>query len=155
MHTTPGQPLGRHPGLSEWTPWERPRQTAARPGRHNPQTPGVSGAQSHLCPPPSSHQVSLLPTLGLSCSGCKVAGRGWRCWVQHYASSGVVQGAVWEERGAPPTAYLVPQERPKPRVPILHFQAARPPFVICVKLVSTGLWPWGTRTMWLGTSPGP
>nr|XP_023418698.1 UDP-GlcNAc:betaGal beta-1,3-N-acetylglucosaminyltransferase-like protein 1 isoform X2 [Cavia porcellus] len=27
------------------------------------------------------------------------------------------------------------QERPKPRVPILHFRAARPPFVICVKLV--------------------
>ncbi|XP_012933573.1 UDP-GlcNAc:betaGal beta-1,3-N-acetylglucosaminyltransferase-like protein 1 isoform X6 [Heterocephalus glaber] len=26
------------------------------------------------------------------------------------------------------------QERPKPRVPILHFRAARPPFVICVKL---------------------
>ncbi|XP_022379309.1 UDP-GlcNAc:betaGal beta-1,3-N-acetylglucosaminyltransferase-like protein 1 isoform X3 [Enhydra lutris kenyoni] len=28
------------------------------------------------------------------------------------------------------------QERPKPRVPILHFRAARPPFVICVKLPS-------------------
>nr|XP_036853527.1 UDP-GlcNAc:betaGal beta-1,3-N-acetylglucosaminyltransferase-like protein 1 isoform X4 [Manis javanica] len=26
------------------------------------------------------------------------------------------------------------QEKPKPRVPILHFRAARPPFVICVKL---------------------
>uniref|UniRef100_A0A1D5RB99 UDP-GlcNAc:betaGal beta-1,3-N-acetylglucosaminyltransferase like 1 n=1 Tax=Macaca mulatta TaxID=9544 RepID=A0A1D5RB99_MACMU len=26
------------------------------------------------------------------------------------------------------------QERPKPRIPILHFRAARPPFVICVKL---------------------
>ncbi|XP_053767030.1 queuosine-tRNA galactosyltransferase isoform X1 [Desmodus rotundus] len=30
------------------------------------------------------------------------------------------------------------KERPKPRVPILHFQAARPPFVICVKLDLTG-----------------
>lgn len=30
------------------------------------------------------------------------------------------------------------QERPKPKVPILHFQAAQSPFVICVKLVSTG-----------------
>nr|XP_020023714.1 uncharacterized protein LOC109689317 isoform X2 [Castor canadensis] len=28
------------------------------------------------------------------------------------------------------------QERPKPRIPILHFRAAQPPFVICVKLVS-------------------
>ncbi|XP_073092289.1 queuosine-tRNA galactosyltransferase isoform X9 [Manis javanica] len=26
------------------------------------------------------------------------------------------------------------KEKPKPRVPILHFRAARPPFVICVKL---------------------
>ncbi|XP_064126503.1 UDP-GlcNAc:betaGal beta-1,3-N-acetylglucosaminyltransferase-like protein 1 isoform X3 [Loxodonta africana] len=26
------------------------------------------------------------------------------------------------------------QERPKPRVPILHFRAAQPPFIICVKL---------------------
>lgn len=32
----------------------------------------------------------------------------------------------------------LPQERPKPRVPVLHFRAARPPFVICVKLVSIG-----------------
>nr|XP_036853536.1 UDP-GlcNAc:betaGal beta-1,3-N-acetylglucosaminyltransferase-like protein 1 isoform X11 [Manis javanica] len=30
------------------------------------------------------------------------------------------------------------QEKPKPRVPILHFRAARPPFVICVKLDLTG-----------------
>ncbi|XP_041501755.1 UDP-GlcNAc:betaGal beta-1,3-N-acetylglucosaminyltransferase-like protein 1 isoform X4 [Microtus oregoni] len=30
------------------------------------------------------------------------------------------------------------QERPKPKVPILHFQAARSPFVICVKLDLTG-----------------
>ncbi|KAM7334761.1 hypothetical protein ACRRTK_008081 [Alexandromys fortis] len=30
------------------------------------------------------------------------------------------------------------QERPKPKVPILHLQAARPPFVICVKLDLTG-----------------
>eukprot|EP00074_Homo_sapiens_P069497 XP_011521834.1 UDP-GlcNAc:betaGal beta-1,3-N-acetylglucosaminyltransferase-like protein 1 isoform X2 [Homo sapiens] len=30
------------------------------------------------------------------------------------------------------------QERPKPRIPILHFRAARPPFVICVKLDLTG-----------------
>ncbi|XP_036919541.1 UDP-GlcNAc:betaGal beta-1,3-N-acetylglucosaminyltransferase-like protein 1 isoform X2 [Sturnira hondurensis] len=29
-------------------------------------------------------------------------------------------------------------ERPKPRVPILHFRAARPPFIICVKLDLTG-----------------
>lgn len=36
-------------------------------------------------------------------------------------------------------ALLSPQERPKPRVPVLHFRAARPPFVICVKLVSVGL----------------
>ncbi|MBZ3875786.1 UDP-GlcNAc:betaGal beta-1,3-N-acetylglucosaminyltransferase-like protein 1 [Sciurus carolinensis] len=28
------------------------------------------------------------------------------------------------------------QERPKPRVPVLHFRAARPPFVLCVKLGS-------------------
>ncbi|XP_023049859.1 UDP-GlcNAc:betaGal beta-1,3-N-acetylglucosaminyltransferase-like protein 1 isoform X3 [Piliocolobus tephrosceles] len=30
------------------------------------------------------------------------------------------------------------QERPKPQIPILHFRAARPPFVICVKLDLTG-----------------
>ncbi|XP_036691701.1 UDP-GlcNAc:betaGal beta-1,3-N-acetylglucosaminyltransferase-like protein 1 isoform X5 [Balaenoptera musculus] len=30
------------------------------------------------------------------------------------------------------------QERPKPRVPVLHFRAAQPPFVICVKLDLTG-----------------
>ncbi|XP_029422596.1 UDP-GlcNAc:betaGal beta-1,3-N-acetylglucosaminyltransferase-like protein 1 isoform X5 [Nannospalax galili] len=30
------------------------------------------------------------------------------------------------------------QERPKPQVPILHFRAAQPPFVICVKLDLTG-----------------
>nr|XP_004655080.2 UDP-GlcNAc:betaGal beta-1,3-N-acetylglucosaminyltransferase-like protein 1 isoform X1 [Jaculus jaculus] len=30
------------------------------------------------------------------------------------------------------------QEKPKPQVPILHFQAAQPPFVICVKLDLTG-----------------
>ncbi|XP_063473239.1 queuosine-tRNA galactosyltransferase isoform X10 [Symphalangus syndactylus] len=30
------------------------------------------------------------------------------------------------------------QERPKPRIPILHFRAARPPFVICVKLCIPG-----------------
>nr|XP_024090336.2 UDP-GlcNAc:betaGal beta-1,3-N-acetylglucosaminyltransferase-like protein 1 isoform X2 [Pongo abelii] len=30
------------------------------------------------------------------------------------------------------------EERPKPRIPILHFRAAQPPFVICVKLVSVG-----------------
>nr|XP_020023715.1 UDP-GlcNAc:betaGal beta-1,3-N-acetylglucosaminyltransferase-like protein 1 isoform X3 [Castor canadensis]XP_020023716.1 UDP-GlcNAc:betaGal beta-1,3-N-acetylglucosaminyltransferase-like protein 1 isoform X3 [Castor canadensis] len=30
------------------------------------------------------------------------------------------------------------QERPKPRIPILHFRAAQPPFVICVKLDLTG-----------------
>lgn len=30
------------------------------------------------------------------------------------------------------------QERPKPKVPILHFQAAQSPFVICVKLDLTG-----------------
>ncbi|XP_047398887.1 UDP-GlcNAc:betaGal beta-1,3-N-acetylglucosaminyltransferase-like protein 1 isoform X6 [Sciurus carolinensis] len=30
------------------------------------------------------------------------------------------------------------QERPKPRVPVLHFRAARPPFVLCVKLDLTG-----------------
>ncbi|XP_044941541.1 UDP-GlcNAc:betaGal beta-1,3-N-acetylglucosaminyltransferase-like protein 1 isoform X4 [Mustela putorius furo] len=41
------------------------------------------------------------------------------------------------------------QERPKPRVPVLHFRAARPPFVICVKLVQgTGCSrpPWGPRS---------
>ncbi|XP_063511945.1 UDP-GlcNAc:betaGal beta-1,3-N-acetylglucosaminyltransferase-like protein 1 isoform X2 [Pongo pygmaeus] len=30
------------------------------------------------------------------------------------------------------------EERPKPRIPILHFRAAQPPFVICVKLDLTG-----------------
>ncbi|XP_006886363.1 PREDICTED: UDP-GlcNAc:betaGal beta-1,3-N-acetylglucosaminyltransferase-like protein 1 [Elephantulus edwardii] len=30
------------------------------------------------------------------------------------------------------------QERPKPRVPILHFRDAQPPFIICVKLDLTG-----------------
>ncbi|KAM5217054.1 queuosine-tRNA galactosyltransferase isoform 2-T3 [Hipposideros larvatus] len=34
--------------------------------------------------------------------------------------------------------YEESQERPKPRVPILHFRAARPPFIICVKLDLTG-----------------
>ncbi|XP_040845850.1 UDP-GlcNAc:betaGal beta-1,3-N-acetylglucosaminyltransferase-like protein 1 isoform X5 [Ochotona curzoniae] len=37
--------------------------------------------------------------------------------------------------------YEESQERPRPRVPILHFRAARPPFVICVKLVSVRA-PW-------------
>uniref|UniRef100_A0A9L0RUT3 UDP-GlcNAc:betaGal beta-1,3-N-acetylglucosaminyltransferase like 1 n=1 Tax=Equus caballus TaxID=9796 RepID=A0A9L0RUT3_HORSE len=35
-------------------------------------------------------------------------------------------------------SYEDSEERPKPRVPILHFRAARPPFVICVKLDLTG-----------------
>ncbi|XP_071459310.1 queuosine-tRNA galactosyltransferase isoform X2 [Marmota flaviventris] len=34
--------------------------------------------------------------------------------------------------------YEEAQERPKPRVPVLHFRAARPPFVLCVKLDLTG-----------------
>nr|XP_044600258.1 UDP-GlcNAc:betaGal beta-1,3-N-acetylglucosaminyltransferase-like protein 1 isoform X3 [Equus asinus] len=33
-------------------------------------------------------------------------------------------------------SYEDSEERPKPRVPILHFRAARPPFVICVKLAA-------------------
>eukprot|EP00070_Physeter_catodon_P047826 XP_028354720.1 UDP-GlcNAc:betaGal beta-1,3-N-acetylglucosaminyltransferase-like protein 1 isoform X4 [Physeter catodon] len=41
------------------------------------------------------------------------------------------------------------QERPKPRVPVLHFRAAQPPFVICVKLVSVRLGP-----VWLGQPQG-
>ncbi|KAM4824877.1 queuosine-tRNA galactosyltransferase isoform X6 [Urocitellus parryii] len=32
--------------------------------------------------------------------------------------------------------YEEAQERPKPRVPVLHFRAARPPFVLCVKLLT-------------------
>ncbi|XP_073092291.1 queuosine-tRNA galactosyltransferase isoform X11 [Manis javanica] len=32
------------------------------------------------------------------------------------------------------THAVLEYEKPKPRVPILHFRAARPPFVICVKL---------------------
>ncbi|XP_077829569.1 queuosine-tRNA galactosyltransferase isoform X21 [Macaca mulatta] len=62
------------------------------------------------------------------------------------------------------------QERPKPRIPILHFRAARPPFVICVKLVDTGhpqplaleeapQWPPGARRggteLYLLLPPGP
>ncbi|XP_037349271.2 UDP-GlcNAc:betaGal beta-1,3-N-acetylglucosaminyltransferase-like protein 1 isoform X1 [Talpa occidentalis] len=35
-------------------------------------------------------------------------------------------------------SYEDSQDRPKPRIPILHFRAARPPFVICVKLDLTG-----------------
>ncbi|KAG8507564.1 UDP-GlcNAc:betaGal beta-1,3-N-acetylglucosaminyltransferase-like protein 1 [Galemys pyrenaicus] len=35
-------------------------------------------------------------------------------------------------------SYEDSQDRPKPRVPILHFRAARLPFVICVKLDLTG-----------------
>ena len=30
------------------------------------------------------------------------------------------------------------KERPKPKVPIVHFTSAKPPFVICVKLVRFG-----------------
>ncbi|XP_062936882.1 UDP-GlcNAc:betaGal beta-1,3-N-acetylglucosaminyltransferase-like protein 1 isoform X3 [Cynocephalus volans] len=37
------------------------------------------------------------------------------------------------------------QERPKPCVPILHFRAARPPFVICVKLSASSF----TQKGWL------
>uniref|UniRef100_A0A8C2RIY3 UDP-GlcNAc:betaGal beta-1,3-N-acetylglucosaminyltransferase like 1 n=1 Tax=Capra hircus TaxID=9925 RepID=A0A8C2RIY3_CAPHI len=37
-----------------------------------------------------------------------------------------------------PMTLLSSQERPKPRIPVLHFRAARPPFVICVKLDLTG-----------------
>nr|XP_045231471.1 UDP-GlcNAc:betaGal beta-1,3-N-acetylglucosaminyltransferase-like protein 1 isoform X11 [Macaca fascicularis] len=62
------------------------------------------------------------------------------------------------------------QERPKPRIPILHFRAARPPFIICVKLVDTGhpqplaleeapQWPPGARRggteLYLLLPPGP
>nr|XP_036853540.1 UDP-GlcNAc:betaGal beta-1,3-N-acetylglucosaminyltransferase-like protein 1 isoform X15 [Manis javanica] len=36
------------------------------------------------------------------------------------------------------THAVLEYEKPKPRVPILHFRAARPPFVICVKLDLTG-----------------
>ena len=48
-----------------------------------------------------------------------------------------------------PVALLSSQERPKPRVPVLHFRAAQPPFVICVKLVSVRL-----GHVWLGQSQG-
>ncbi|XP_047614367.1 UDP-GlcNAc:betaGal beta-1,3-N-acetylglucosaminyltransferase-like protein 1 isoform X4 [Phacochoerus africanus] len=34
------------------------------------------------------------------------------------------------------------QERPKPRIPVLHFRAARPPFVICVKLFEPASCTW-------------
>ncbi|KAM4664655.1 LOW QUALITY PROTEIN: queuosine-tRNA galactosyltransferase [Discoglossus pictus] len=34
--------------------------------------------------------------------------------------------------------YEESQERPKPRIPVLHFRDAKPPFVICVKLDLTG-----------------
>lgn len=45
------------------------------------------------------------------------------------------------EQSAALTPCVSWQERPRPRVPILHFRAARPPFVICVKLVSVRA-PW-------------
>ncbi|XP_044900526.1 UDP-GlcNAc:betaGal beta-1,3-N-acetylglucosaminyltransferase-like protein 1 isoform X3 [Felis catus] len=45
------------------------------------------------------------------------------------------------------------QERPKPRVPILHFRAARPPFVICVKLVSVSRGWAPLMTAWLEQGP--
>lgn len=32
--------------------------------------------------------------------------------------------------------FCFPQERPKPKIPILHFRNASPPFIVCVKLVS-------------------
>lgn len=49
----------------------------------------------------------------------------------------------WELEGHGAAAQpVLSQERPKPRVPVLHFRAARPPFVICVKLVSVGPWLW-------------
>ncbi|KAM9296420.1 queuosine-tRNA galactosyltransferase [Gastrophryne carolinensis] len=34
--------------------------------------------------------------------------------------------------------YEESQERPKPKIPILHFKEAAPPFIICVKLDLTG-----------------
>ncbi|PIO35929.1 hypothetical protein AB205_0024880 [Aquarana catesbeiana] len=32
------------------------------------------------------------------------------------------------------------EKRPKPKIPILHFKEAKPPFIICVKLVSEEIW---------------
>lgn len=66
----------------------------------------------------------------------------------------VLQGCRWHvptvtvRRGR-----LIPQERPKPRVPIVHFRDARPPFVICVKLVSL-VYSVGSTAVWLRPGPG-
>lgn len=57
------------------------------------------------------------------------------------------------QHGPEPTRPLAPQERPKPRIPILHFRAARPPFVICVKLVSVSRGRAPLTTAWLGHAP--
>lgn len=126
--SAPGRRASSHMGCphqpsSDWGMWSSrcPEPSslgkATRPSGGGP-TAGDLRTQNGLCP--CLAQVCLLCTSEL--------GRG----------EGSVQvpcpraGPAW----TPAHKTSCSQERPKPRVPILHFRAARPPFVICVKLVS-------------------
>lgn len=148
--------------------WAR---TAARPGRCSPQAPGVSrtpegtracphlplslleGAPCRLgsvrCPPQVSPVaaiggwVEVLETRSSPGSGC---GPG-ACLRASSFEQG--RGGGLGSKVEQPVALLSSQERPKPRVPVLHFRAAQPPFVICVKLVSVRL-----GHVWLGQPQG-
>uniref|UniRef100_A0A8C7EXP5 UDP-GlcNAc:betaGal beta-1,3-N-acetylglucosaminyltransferase-like protein 1 n=1 Tax=Neovison vison TaxID=452646 RepID=A0A8C7EXP5_NEOVI len=128
--SAPGRRASSHMGCphqpsSDWGMWSSrcPEPSslgkATRPSGGGP-TAGDLRTQNGLCP--CLAQVCLLCTSEL--------GRG----------EGSVQvpcpraGPAW----TPAHKTSCSQERPKPRVPILHFRAARPPFVICVKLDLTG-----------------
>lgn len=98
---------------------------SCRPSSSGPHLLGVLGPR-----------VACVPTWPRSvCLPCTVElGRGEGCGpAARLACAGPARGTSTDPQ---PETPLVFQERPKPRVPILHFRAARPPFVICVKLVS-------------------
>lgn len=103
---------------------------------------GVKPPSTFLLERPLGPPVLPRPSLGPFVTR-RWPGGGDRCRIQPRAAvpwapaRGLQGGCRWHvptvtvRRGR-----LVPQERPKPRVPVVHFRAARPPFVICVKLVS-------------------
>ena len=92
-------------------------------------------------PGPSSHWRAPQGRTGVKAAG--------QPQVRMSGASGRPEG----QHRAEPTTPLLPQERPKPRVPILHFRAARPPFVICVKLVSVSRGWAPLMTAWLEQGP--
>lgn len=172
------QPSTLHPGVPSWAfgvdtaqnlpPWERPSGPRQLPGltdaalrlppegtRACPHLPLslLEGAPCRLgsvrCPPQVSPVaaiggwVEVLETRSSPGSGC---GPG-ACLRASSCEQG--RGGGLGSKVEQPVALLSSQERPKPRVPVLHFRAAQPPFVICVKLVSVRL-----GHVWLGQPQG-